>query len=107
VVEFVTQAETYGYCVGDKDSATITISKTDPYSGDRCGFSEMMMTLAHEMVHAKQFLRGELKSEPNWFWKGRAARNYKYINQPWEREAFRMERELFWACFPFSAPFQN
>lgn len=107
VVEFVAHSDVWGYCTGDKDSATITISKTNPVTGERCGFIEMMSTLAHEMVHAKQFLRGELIAEPNWQWKGRAAKNYRYKNQPWEREAFRLEHELYRTCFPSSKKFSN
>ena len=42
-----------GLCQGDKQVALISINKSIP-------FLRQMQALAHEMVHAKQFLRGEL-----------------------------------------------
>ena len=54
----------------------------------------MMQTLAHELVHAKQYLRGELCGY-SMRRKGRKPRNYKYENAPWEKEAYRLEEELF------------
>jgi hypothetical protein len=87
--------EAQGLCTGDATSAIISIATKD------CSFLRQMQALAHEMVHAKQFLRGELSAEGVWMWKGRNADNYAYTNQPWEKEAFRLERELFLDCFPF------
>ena len=96
-VEFKTVLPNYaqGLCEGDTDYATIQIGKSDQT------FLEQMQALAHEMVHARQFLRGELSAEGVWKWKGRNADNYAYTNQPWEKEAYRLERELFLDCFPF------
>ena len=85
----------YGLCDGDEDSAEIEIATKG------LTFMRQMTTLAHEMVHARQFIRGELKSQGAWKWKGRNADNYAYTNQPWEKEAYRLERELFLDCFPF------
>ena len=107
VVKFVSKSDLLGFCVGDKDSAEITISKTDPQDGRKLGFCEMMRTLAHEMVHAKQFLRGELTSESSWIWKGRNANGYSYENQPWEREAYRLENPLYLNCLPVFLAFNN
>jgi hypothetical protein len=59
----------------------------------------MMQTLAHEMVHAKQYLRGELCGY-SMSWKGKKPRNYKYENAPWEREAYKLEAELYSKCWP-------
>ena len=84
-----------GLCEGDKDSAEISIAKKGQT------FLVQMQALAHEMVHARQFLRGQLSAEGAWKWKGRNADNYAYMNQPWEKEAYRLERELFLDCFPF------
>jgi hypothetical protein len=58
----------------------------------------MMQTLAHEMVHAKQYIRGELNGY-NQSWKGRKPRNYKYENAPWEKEAYGREEELYQKCW--------
>ena len=86
-----------GLCEGDKDYADISIAKKGQT------FLVQMQALAHEMVHARQFLRGQLCNEGAWKWKGRNADNYAYANQPWEKEAYRLERELFLDCFPFDA----
>ena len=59
------------------------------------------LTLAHEMVHVKQYFRKELDgSNCRFKWKGRNADGYKYENQPWEREAFRRESDLYQKCWP-------
>ena len=55
-----------------------------------------MQTLAHEMVHAKQFLRKELDGN---LWKKRNYDNVKYDDQPWEKEANRLEERLYKRCF--------
>ena len=53
-----------------------------------------MNCLAPEMVRARPFLRGRLVAEGVWK-KGRNADGYEYDNQPWEKEAYRLEKELF------------
>ena len=52
---------------------------------------ELLVTLAHETVHAKQFLRKELKSKCNvTYWKGEASSKLE-----WEDEAYSLESVLF------------
>lgn len=96
-ITFQSRLDNYaqGLCEGDEDSAEISIAKKGQT------FLVQMQALAHEMVHARQFLRGQLSAEGAWKWKGRNADNYAYMNQPWEKEAYRLERELFLDCFPF------
>lgn len=66
----------------------------------RCGKKDMLSTLMHEMVHVKQYFRGELKIKSfktgggYWTWKG-CPNFQKYDNQPWEKEAFAAEEGLF------------
>lgn len=67
---------------------------------------EIAATLAHELTHVKQYVRGELNGEMT-KWKGqtvpvgpRGGIKIKYRQQPWEVEAFEMEEfltELLWA----------
>jgi hypothetical protein len=94
-----------GLCEGDKDYADIQIAKKCPITGRKLGYIEMMKTLAHEMVHARQFLRGQLTCDGGFAWKGRKADGFEYMNQPWEKEAYRLEDELFIKVFPFEASF--
>lgn len=89
-----------GECWYDDDDLTLTIA-TQPTT-----FLQQMITLAHEMVHARQYLRNELGYTKNggWAWKKRSADGYQYENQPWEKEAYKLEKVLFAECFPFELP---
>ena len=54
-------------------------------------------TLAHEMVHVKQFAKGQLHTEGDKnYWMGeRVTHRVKYLDQPWEVEAFQRQEILF------------
>lgn len=60
----------------------------------------MLTTLAHELVHLKQFAKGELKnhSVDAYKWKGELVdipeSEAKYLKTPWETEAYTREKEL-------------
>ena len=90
--------ESQGLCWGCKNEgyAEINIARTS--NGDVIPYEMLMQTLAHEMVHAKQYIRGELNGY-NFSWKGRKPRNYKYENAPWEKEAYGREKELYQKCW--------
>lgn len=91
----------YAECDGDRNAANIIMSRRD--ENDEL-FTEDVMALnvAHELVHAKQFIKGQLKinSSNEDFWMGRKCRSTFSLNrQPWEKEAYSMEEELvrkFW-----------
>jgi hypothetical protein len=53
----------------------------------------MMLNLAHELVHAKQFIKGELHPNLN-RWKSLDYSNTAYSRQPWEKEAYLLEDKL-------------
>ena len=57
----------------------------------------MGVTLAHEMVHVKQMARGTLKSVKGFnIWKGKKyTKKTKYLDCPWEIEAFSKQELLF------------
>jgi len=81
--------DAWGYCIGDFWDAEIQINRTIP-------FEDQMQTLAHEMVHAKQFLRKELDGNS---WKKRNYDHIEYEDQPWEKEANKLEKKLYKRCF--------
>ena len=60
---------------------------------------QILLTLAHEMVHAKQYIRGQYRGELSRngkmkrIWLGKQY-SVEYLKRPWEREAFRRESEL-------------
>tara|TARA_X000000368_G_C23056548_1_gene724169 strand:+ start:4502 stop:5398 length:897 start_codon:yes stop_codon:yes gene_type:complete len=58
-------------------------------------FEEKMITLAHELVHAKQFIFGELQFGK---WKGTPEEDYyhmPYAKTPWEFEAYGLQDFLY------------
>ncbi len=63
-----------------------------PQSLERMG-----VTLAHEMVHVKQLAKGTLKSVKGVnYWNGkRYSKRTKYLNLPWEIEAFSKQELIF------------
>jgi len=94
-VKFKTTLENdyMGLCTGDRRNVSIWISRDQT-------FLNQMRTLAHEMVHAKQFLRGELHEDGH-RWKGVDCSDLKYAEQPCEIEAWGTEDTLFMSCYPF------
>ena len=56
-------------------------------------YGNWMSTLAHELVHVKQFARGEL-TENLQYWKGKDHSETDYWKQPWEIEARRLQKKL-------------
>lgn len=83
-----------GYAsVEEKDVITIEVDNRYP--------SEIVAaTLAHELVHAKQYIRGELNPTMTRWMKQeipygpRGGLKIRYRQQPWEKEAFKREKEL-------------
>jgi len=65
----------------------------------RLPFGQLLRTLAHEMVHIKQFVRGHYRTEPSRngklkrFWLGNHV-IAKYEKQPWEVEAYKKQDML-------------
>lgn len=71
----------------------------------KLNFIESLSTIAHECVHVKQFMTGQLHidKENIWWWKGQSygydpyeglSYAQMYSKLPWEREAVRKERQL-------------
>lgn len=60
---------------------------------------KLMLTLAHEMVHVKQYLLGELHQvidgdDVTNIWHGHVVPEMQYFDRPWEIEAMREEKYL-------------
>ena len=88
--------ECYGFCSGNKNHIDIELARG---SGDETfDLDYIMLNLAHELIHAKQFLLGQL-SPTNFQWKTKDYNGVPYSRTPWEREAYRKEDwvyETFW-----------
>ena len=72
----------------------------------RYPFSQILIWFAHEMVHLKQFVRGELFDYEcgKVQWKSRMYGDISYKDQPWEKEAYRLEGKLYDALVDITKP---
>lgn len=105
-IRFVTMLKSghdYGQATyGDTDYHLIEVAKYVHQDDDwiRCTTQEIAATIVHEMVHIRQYIRRELNAEMT-RWKGqvipygpRGGLKIPYERQPWEVEAFRIEKEV-------------
>jgi hypothetical protein len=55
------------------------------------------LTLAHELVHVRQLAKGILKTvDGKNYWRGqRYTRRTRYLDQPWEQDAFARQELVF------------
>jgi hypothetical protein len=82
-----------GYCDYDEDGVTI-------YIRPQMKKSQIIITLFHEMVHARQFVLGQLvpgegKKLSRWMGKEYSV---PYLETPWEQEAYELEA-VMWDIF--------
>jgi len=93
----------YGYCmVIDDDSRPDRPREFELEVHKNMPLRKLLETVAHEMVHVKQYARGELYQGvriPKHRWRGKWVGNMNYWDQPWEIEAHGRETGLFiqWA----------
>lgn len=60
---------------------------------------DIISTVCHEMVHIKQYIKGELDACGS-RWKSRKVPDKTaYADLPWEKQAFKMEEQLAMECF--------
>lgn len=90
-IEFTTELENAGECTGDRNSAEILIAKE--LDGTEVPTRDIALTIAHELVHAKQYIKGQTNpSKP--VWRGINYAGVAYRGSPWEKEAYLMEDKL-------------
>ena len=99
--------DSYGYCLTDDDADTSRPREFVIDINKNVRLRRMLETVAHEMVHLKQFARGELyesTAQGRHRWHGEWLSNRRksvmdYYDQPWEIEAHGREVGLFirWA----------
>jgi hypothetical protein len=90
----------WGQCYGTRSSVTIELARVVKGKKNRKrrpSQSQLIQTLAHELIHAKQFIRGEINQQ-NLIWRGQRGpydcRRLAYRKTPWEKEAYSQEKEL-------------
>ena len=79
----------YGYCniIESNRSFIIDVNKN-------VSLKDFVSTIIHEMVHVKQFARNEM-SAYGMRWKTKTvSENTKYVDLPWEKEAYKLEAKL-------------
>lgn len=94
-IKFNPKINVFGYAsveeVNDRGKPREFLIELNPH----IGAAEILKTIAHEMVHVKQFVYGET-NESLTRWKGtRIDESTDYYDQPWEIEANGVEIGLF------------
>lgn len=91
-----------GFCYGDSEFVQIELARRDT-EGNMLSSKDIAHNLAHELVHAKQFIKRQIDGNQRYRktatseWEDHS--NTKYKDQPWEIEAYELEEELlerFW-----------
>lgn len=87
-----------GYCHGDDDHVNVSIARV--VEGREVSLEEMKLTIAHEMVHAKQYASARLAQFElgNYLYENTVYKNIAYEDQPWEKEAYKLESIIYEAC---------
>jgi hypothetical protein len=96
IVSNTLEDDCYGWCLGDRKEIEIELARSSGKNSFDLDY--MMLNLAHELIHAKQFLTGQL-SPCHFRWKTKDYKNTAYSRTPWEREAYKKEDyiyETFW-----------
>lgn len=91
-----TKCDAYGYCMSS------TNRKFHLELRKNMSLYDLISTVCHEMVHVKQYCRGELKDDMWGYqqWKSKKFKeDLEYMDQPWEKEAFKLEKRLAIECF--------
>lgn len=92
-VDFFIGAE--GYTHGDTEVVYIEVSLKDPLGNP---YSDEYLTriIAHELVHAQQYLSGRLVQQEcsNYTFNGREYDNWDDVMSPWEVEAYSLEEKI-------------
>lgn len=101
-----------GYCHGDEDSIYVELARYD--SVGKVPMKDLMINIAHELVHAQQIASGRLvnkgftfKSSPSGkndilttkqIFDGKEYIGVAYRDQPWEKEAYSLEKVIYEEC---------
>ena len=87
----------HGFCHIDDDEDNLYSPKTFNIDiSSKLGLERLLETLAHEMVHMRQFRNKELCYRENYTrFRGVAySLDMPYEKEPWEKEAYKLEKSL-------------
>lgn len=106
-IKFVDDYKFLGHCLPEEDIKSPRYF-TIILSNDK----ELFRTLAHEMVHLKQYATGELSfdnTETYWYgnpWKPKG-KQHKYFDSPWELEAYGRDFGLYYRWLEYEERMNN
>ena len=90
--------EAMGYCMEGETNRVFNLEIKKGMS-----LYDLVSTVCHEMVHGKQYAKGELRyrhKDGAQQWKAKIVSDkVEYMDLPWEKEAFKLERGLALQCF--------
>lgn len=87
--------DAYGYCMEEDSNREFTLTIRKGLS-----IQELIGTIVHEMIHVKQYSRKELRNvNGRTMWKTKDHSDTPYMEAPWEREAYRLEKPYTVECF--------
>lgn len=89
----LSNCSSYGYCMMTDNHRTFELEIKKGLN-----LYELISTVCHEMVHVKQYYRKELTEDRKWKTK-KISESVAYSDEPWEKEAFRLEEKLTIECF--------
>jgi hypothetical protein len=94
--------DAYGFCMADPEGSAERLDRPREFELEierTLPMRKLLETVAHEMVHVKQYARGELYQGSRIAkhrWQGKwVSNNVNYWDQPWEIEAHGREAGLF------------
>jgi hypothetical protein len=101
----LTKSGAYGYCMADPNGDAERLDRPRTFEleiHNKMGLRKILETVCHEMVHVKQYARGELYQGVRvnkYRWQGKWVGDMDYWDEPWEIEAHGREAGLFirWA----------
>lgn len=98
-----------GYCDGDDEMINVEIARSDAVG--KISMKDLMINIAHELVHAQQIASGRLINKGFVFRKdnpgalttkqifdGQEYIGTPYAEQPWEIEAYGLENKIYEEC---------
>ena len=86
----------YGWCMqNDRREFVIDLHKRETDYAE--GKKNLIETIMHEMVHVWQYASGTYKQTRagKLLWKKKDYTTTPYSKQPWQRQAYRMEKKLY------------
>jgi hypothetical protein len=93
-IKFNSKLDAYGYASATEFSPSNKPRQFEIELHPGIGASDILKTLAHEMVHVKQYIKGDVNMKLT-RWKGMRVDDVDYWTQPWEIEAHGYESGLF------------